>query len=78
MALILDPYQTALYNARRDDGEQIYTFREVTEDQEPVIPAPQMFQSLLDLSTGKSSEQANIIPTIAECAAHLELSFERS
>lgn len=73
MALILDPHQNAFYNARRDDGEQIYTFREVTEDQEPVIPAPQIFQSLLDPSTGKSSGHANIVSTVAECAAHLEL-----
>ena len=74
MALIQGVDQKPLHETRRDDEEAIHTFREApTKDQEPVIPAPQIFQSLLEPSTGKSHRKANSVPTVAECAAHLEL-----
>ena len=82
MALMLGLHQNALHDARKESwpsiaasaARQTRTFRQApTKEQEPVIPAPHIFQSLLEPSTGNSNEDANNVPTIAECAAHLEL-----
>ena len=48
------------------------TFREAkTKEEEPVIPAPHIFQSLLKPSDSKGD--ADTVPTVGECAAHLGL-----
>ena len=82
MALIMGLHQNALHDARFETwpstsatyGGRTRTFREApTKEQEPVIPAPHVFQSLLDRSTNKSNGEADTVPTVAECAAHLEL-----
>ena len=82
MALIMSLHQNALHDARKEtwpststrDGGRTFTFREApTKEQEPVIPSPHIFRSLLDPSTSRSKGEADTIPTVAECAAHLEL-----
>ena len=87
MALIMGHHQNELHDARKDaisaaqhpswrsialsDGPP-RTFREAKQKkEEPVIPAPHIFQSLLEPSDSKGN--ANTVPTVGECAAHLEL-----
>ena len=63
MALMLGLHQNALHDARKESWPSIAAS----------IPAPQIFQSLLEPSTGKSNGDADTVSTIVECAAHLEL-----
>ncbi|KAI9804703.1 MAG: hypothetical protein M1833_006778 [Piccolia ochrophora] len=49
------------------------TFRTArTKQEEPTIPAPILFKSLVDQNTGGDTEPCSI-PSVAECAVHLEL-----
>ena len=75
-------HQNALHDARKEmwpstaawDGGRIRTFREApTKEQEPVIPAPHIFLSLLDPPKSDPNGEADTVPTAAESAAHLEL-----
>jgi len=84
MALTIGIHQNALHDASSDALEALKTPRwqsgvgltatphfpsARTKAEEPVIPAPQVFQSLAE----SSIPSANAVPTVGECAAHLEL-----
>jgi hypothetical protein len=43
-----------------------------TEDEEPVVPAPHIFASLTAPS-GNPSPDGDVLPSVAQCAVHLEL-----
>ena len=82
MALMVGIHQRALHDVSNtamswakypwsyaSDEVRNLTFREArTEEEKPVIPAPQIFHSLVD-----SMSSATAIPTVPECAIHLEL-----
>jgi hypothetical protein len=84
MALTINLHQRALHDASRDAmfdlkyqswqssaglTSTLHIRAAQTKAEEPVIPAPQAFQSL----SHSPIQNTNGVPTIGECAAHLEL-----
>jgi len=62
--------RTSLYYVKQGQPEKIYQAAKSKVD-EPTIPSNTIFQSLIEPKT--PNDETSTLPTIAECATHLEL-----